>query len=241
MGKVSVSITIPAFNEEATIVAVFQQAKAVVSRITNNYEIVLVNDGSTDRTGAIMDRLKKRHARHVEVVHHRSNRGFSGAMKSCYNSATKELIFLGPADGQFDYRELPLFVRVIHNRDIVVAYRSHNQERWYRKFNSFIFHGLMRTLLGIRLRELSSCIMYRKHVRDAVAISADDFSCLFLPELIYKSMKKRYNIGQVPIHFYRRAGGSQKGTNPKMILRTVTEIIRFWFDMNIRLRAIPHV
>lgn len=224
----TISLTIPAFNEEVTIEKVFNQAKLAVSKITPNWEIVLVDDGSTDNTGQIIDRFKKRNPKHVVVVHHPVNRGFSGAMKSCYQHATKELIFLGPADGQFDYKEVPLFVRAMKDRDIVVAYRPYNQERWYRKINSFFYHLIVRTLLGIRLRELSSCIMYRRRVRDAIRISADDYSCLFLPEFIYKSIQMGYKIGEVPIHFYRRKAGKAKGTNPKMIIKTLTEIFRFW-------------
>src|SRR5574341_1494583 len=127
----TISVTIPAFNEEETIERVFHQAKRAVSALSAEYEIVLVDDGSSDKTGQIIDRLKKRYPKHVVAVQHPVNRGFSGAMKSCYKHATKELIFLGPADGQFDYRELPRFVRTMKDRDIVAAYRPYNQERWY--------------------------------------------------------------------------------------------------------------
>src|SRR3989344_7581172 len=226
----SISITIPAYNEETTLLAVCREAISSVTEITNDYEIVLVDDGSSDKTGTIMEELKKKNPDKIVVIHHKKNRGFSGAMKSCFRYATKSLIFLGPADGQFDYNQLRLFVSAIKNYDIVTEYRPYNEEPWYRKFNSFIYHSTIRLLLGIRLRELSSCIMYRREVRNSITISADDFSCLFLSEFVYKSMKKRYSIGQVPIRFYRRRGGVSKGANPKMIMRTIREIIRFWLE-----------
>lgn len=210
---------------------VYRQARDSVRHLTNDYEIVLVDDGSTDGTSEIMDKLKKENSANTVVVHHRHNKGFSGAMVSCYRHASKDLIFLGPADGQFDYREVQSFVEAMRGKDMIVAYRVVNKEKWYRKINSFVYHTLARTLFGIKLREMSSCIMYRKSVRDAIEITADPFSCLFLSELIYKAMHKGYNIGQVPIHFYPRKGGVQKGTNIRMMMKTIDEMIRFWFDI----------
>lgn len=229
--RVSLSITIPAYNEEETIATVVRHALKERRRVARDFELVLVDDGSSDRTPAIIDSLQKRYPETIVVVHHRKNKGFSGAMKTCYERASKDFIFLGPADGQFDYNEIRKFIEAIRTKDIVVAYRSYNEESWYRKINSKVFHILARLLFGIRLRELSSCVMYRKSVRDAIGITADPFSCLFFPEFIYKAMKKGYRIGQVPINFYRRRSGVQKGTNPRMIIKTVSEMLRFWWDI----------
>lgn len=230
-GKESISITIPAYNEEQTLKRVFHNALSSVSKLTNDYEIVLVNDGSIDTTGRIMDSIKKRYARKIVVVHHEKNKGFSGAMKSCYANASKDLIFLGPADGQFDYNEVAKFVKKIKTKDIVVAYRVVNKERFYRKINSFFFHLLARVLFGITLREFSSCIMYRKRVRDSITITANPFSCLFLPEFIYKAKRMEFRFGETPIHFYARAGGVQKGTNLRVILKTLWEMFIFWWKI----------
>lgn len=227
----SISITIPAFNEVETIETVYEQALKSVRALTDDYEIVLVDDGSTDGTSRVMDVLKRENPKQTVVVHHKTNKGFSGAMKSCYLNASKDLIFLGPADGQFDYSEVHLFTDAIKNKDMIVAYRVVNKEKWYRKINSFVYHLMAKSLFDIKLRELSSCIMYRRSVRDSIEIAADPFSCLFLSELIYKAIHKGYRIGQVPIHFYPRQGGVQKGTNIRMMLKTIDEMMRFWFSI----------
>ena len=228
-----ISITVPAYNEEATIEKVSKEALSSVSKLTDKYELVLVNDGSTDQTPQIMEKLKEEFPGKVVTVHHEKNKGFSGAMKSCYENAKGDLIFLGPADGQFDYQELKLFVEQIRKKDIVVAYRVVNEEKFYRKFYSFFYHLISKVLYGIRLKEFSSCILYTKKVRDSIAINADPFSCLFLPEFMYKSIKKGYRIGQVPIHFHKRKGGVQKGTNVKMIIKTLSEMVKFWFKIRL--------
>ncbi|OGH52621.1 MAG: hypothetical protein A3G13_02065, partial [Candidatus Levybacteria bacterium RIFCSPLOWO2_12_FULL_37_7] len=229
-----ISITLPAYNEEQTIEQVARNALHAVLGLTRKYQILLVNDGSYDKTGEIMNRIKKEFGSNISVVHHKKNKGFTGAMKSCYENANGDLIFLGPADGQFDYLELTLFIEAIKDNDIVVAYRAVNQEGFIRKFYSFLFHLITKLLFGIRLREFSSCILYTREVRNSISITSDPFSCLFLPEFIYRSMKKGYRIGEVPIHFYKRKGGVRKGTNFRMIVKTLFEITKFWFDIRLR-------
>lgn len=226
-----ISITIPAYNEEKTIESVIKNALSSVSKLTNKYEILLVDDGSTDETSKIIDNFKKNLGNKINIIHHKKNTGFTGAMLSCYKNAKGDLIFLGPADGQFDYRELKLFVKEIKKKDIVVSYRAINEEKLYRKFYSFSYHLISKILFGIKLKEFSTCILYTKKVRNSIVIRADPFSALFLPEFIYKSIRKGYIIGEVPIHFYQRKGGTQKATNIKMIIKTLLEMGSLWIDI----------
>lgn len=223
-----ISVTIPAYNEEKTIKKVVESAISSVSKISHKFEIVLVDDGSSDNTLKIMTEIKRRHGNCIRIIHHSQNQGFSGALKSCYQNAKGDLIFLGPADGQFDYSELNLFVNEIAHNDIVVAYRIFNEESRYRKLNSYLFHLLSRILFNIRLKEFSTCMLYSKKVRDSITIQARPSSALFLPEFFYKAIQNGYSIGQVPIHFYRRKGGKQKGSSPRVIISTLSEMAKFW-------------
>lgn len=226
-----ISITIPAYNEEKTLRSVVEQAISEVSKLTNTVEVLLVNDGSTDKTGAIIASLVRTHPRVVRSITHPANKGFSASMNTCYVNADGDYIFLGPADGQFDFSEVALFVRQISHVDIVAGYRTYNEETVQRKINSFFFHLIARILFGIHLKEFSSCIMYRRTVRDTITISADSYSCLFLPELMYRAIHKGFVIGEVPIHFYTRKGGEQKGTNIRMIIKTLYDMVRFKFEL----------
>lgn len=226
----SISITIPALNEEKTIEKVCRDAVHAVSKITKNYEVLLVDDGSTDSTGKIMDKLKKEFRGKIYVIHHNKNKGFTGVMKTCYSNAKNNLIFLGPSDGQFDYSELKSFISAIRGNDFAVAYRVVNKERLIRKINSFFFHLLSRLLFGIKLKEFSSCIMYTKKVRDSIQITSNDSSCLFLPELIFKANRNKYKFAEVPIHFYKRQYGRANGSDIKIILYTLKEMVKFWFS-----------
>lgn len=223
-----ISITIPAFNEEKTIESVVKNAIDSVSGISSNYEILLVDDGSVDSTFQMMKKLERKFKGKISIIHHTKNKGFSGALKSCYENAKGDLIFLGPADGQFNYNELKNFIKEVEKKDIVVAYRQINEESRYRKINSYLFHLLSRILFGIKLKEFSTCMVYSKKVRDSITIQASPSSALFLPEFFYKAIQEGYSIGQVPIHFYKRKGGKQKGSSPKVIINTLVEMTKFW-------------
>lgn len=228
-------ITIPAYNEETTIERVVRNVIQELSKFTNNFYILIVNDGSFDKTAQVIEQLKKKYKNRIEVVHHRKNKGFSGAMKTCYERAKGDLIFLGPADGQFNYSQVKLFVNELekNKRDIVTAYRVINEEKITRKISSFVFHLIAKVLFGIKLKEFSSCILYTRRLRDSISIQAHPVSCMFLPELIYKSMKKKYIFGEVPIRFEKRKGGQANGANYKMVIKTLNEMFRFWWDIRI--------
>lgn len=233
--KKKLCITIPAYNEERTIIEVVNKALKASNALFSRSEVLLVNDGSTDKTFEKMKNLKKLHKSKVRIVNHQQNLGFSGALKSCFDNADGDYIFLGPADGQFDFNELKVFANDIENYDIIVAYRSVSEERIYRKIYSYFYHLLSKILFNIHLKEFSTCILYTMEVRNNISITSRPSSALFIPEFLYKAIKKKYTIGQVPIHFYKRKAGKEKGSNPKVILNTLIEMGKFW--INIRFNA----
>jgi dolichol-phosphate mannosyltransferase len=149
----SLTIAIPAYNEEESLPDVISRAIAAAKTLVPVYEILIVDDGSTDKTGAIADRFKREH-RWVKVIHHPKNQGFSGAIKTCYKKAAKELIFLLPADGQIIAGDAKIFLEAIPDADVVVGYREHNPEPLFRRFNSKVFHTMYRILFGVKLSEI---------------------------------------------------------------------------------------
>ena len=229
MKKVSsLTIAIPAYNEAGSIENVVAQAISAAKKLVRDFEILVVDDGSTDGTGAIV-------AKHPEVklITHTKNQGFSGAIKSCYKNATKKLVFLLPADGQIKAGDCKLFLDKIDSADVVVGYRKHNPESWSRKLNSAVFHALYRTLFGVRLREISTSILWRKKVLDTINITAIPRSALIEPEVVYKAWAAGWRFAEVAIPYYPRTTGKPKGTNPIMILMTIKELFRLWIDQRI--------
>lgn len=221
----SLSVVIPAYNERDTVEDVVEDATKVLKALKINYEIVLVDDGSTDGTGKIIDRLVKKD-RSVRAIHHKLNRGFTGAMRTAFASARKHLVFLAPADGQFDFNQLKSFIDAIRGYDVAIAYRVKNEEPFSRKLNSLLFHFLCRTLLDIHFKEISTVSMWRRRVVESIKIESDDRSAMMLPELIHKAVKQKYKFIEVPIIWKLRRGGEAKGAGIQTIVKTLIGMFR---------------
>lgn len=216
----SISVVIPTFNEQDTIKNVLTDANENLKKLKIPFEIVVVNDGSTDKTKLILESFIKEN-RNIRIVNHPKNKGFTGAMKTSFLSAKKHLVFLAPADGQFDFSELGNFIEAIKGNDVAIGFRIKNEEGFKRKLNSKLFHFLCRIFFGIKLKEISTVSLWRKRVVDSIKIESEDRSAMFLPELIYKALAKKYRFVEVPVSWYLRKGGSPKGAHPLVIINTL--------------------
>lgn len=226
----SISVVIPAFNEETTIEEVVKDVILSLKKLKLDYEIVLVNDGSTDITGQIIDKLA--HSKKIQAVHHKENKGFTGAMKTAFAAARKHFVFLAPADGQFDFSQISKFTKTIDKFDAALGYRIKNEEPFYRKLNSKLFHILCRILFGIKFREISTVSLWRRTVLRSISTTSDDRSAMMLPELIFKAMKKNYKFIEVPISWRARRGGKAKGAGFVTIAKTLVGMFRLWYTVH---------
>lgn len=224
----SLTVAIPAFNEQATLEKVSREAISAAAKITSNFELLLVNDGSTDQTAQIMEKLAQKD-QHVKVIHHQKNQGFSGAITTSLKKAAKKLVLLAPADGQFDFNQLPDFVRAINGYDVVLGFRIINHESINRKIQSWFFHNLCKILLGIPIKEIPTISLWRKSVLDHLTISVNPRSNMVLPEIIYQLYIEGYKFVQIPIIWYPRRGGVAKGSiNPFLIFSTLIEMVKLY-------------
>ncbi len=232
LAKASLSVVIPAFNEEQTLAKVVKEAVGFLRKLLSDYEVVIINDGSSDRTKSIANSLARKNKR-IRVVHHQVNKGFTGAMKTSFKSASKDFVFLAPADGQFNFEELKLFWEAIRGFDVAIGYRVERDYGLVRGFNSKLFHLLCRVMFDIKFKEISTVSMWRRTILDDISIQSDDRSALFLPELISKALKKS-KFAEVPIHWRLRQGGQAKGANPKVILKTLVGMVGLWYRTKYR-------
>lgn len=230
----SLSVVIPAYNEKSTIEKVVSEVLSELKKLKIDFEIVLVNDGSRDNTGNIIDKIVKRNKK-IRAIHHKENKGFTGAMKTCFQSAQKHFIFLAPADGAFDFKQLPKFIEAIKGYDAATAYIIRNEEDFATRLKIIIFHWpflfLSRNLLGIKLREFSSVSLWRRRVFESFEIESPDRSAMFLPELISKAFAKKYKFAEVEIKWNRRRGGEAKGAKFSVAFRTLFAMLKLWFKL----------
>jgi glycosyltransferase involved in cell wall biosynthesis len=229
----SISIVIPAYNEQATIVAVVDEAREVLQALTREYEVLVVDDGSTDGTGELADQAAANDPAHVRVLHHEVNRGFAGAIKTCYANASKDWVFLAPADKQVDLSELGNFVALTDGADIVVGYRKHRADGLRREANSYVFHLLCRIFFGIRLKQISTSKLYRRSLLQSLPLQAAPSSAMIEPEVIFQAVQRGARMVEVGMNHYPRAAGKPKGTGARMIFNTFGEMFRLWWVLRV--------
>ena len=137
----SISVFFPCYNEQDNITGVVEKALVVLEKLNADFEVIIVNDGSSDSTGRIADELAEQNDR-VKVVHHPTNLGYGAALQSGFKTAEKELVFYTDGDGQFDIAEMPPLLPLIKQYDIVSCYRLNRQDNLIRKLNGWAWTRL---------------------------------------------------------------------------------------------------
>ena len=149
----SISVFFPCYNEQGNVAGVVEQAEAVLKGIGADYEIIVVDDGSADDTGRIADRIAAANPR-VRVVHHPHNQGYGAALQSGFRAAAKDLVFFSDGDGQFDLAELPPWLPLVQQYDMVIGYRMNRQDNASRKVMGWLWTQLTCLLFSMRVRDV---------------------------------------------------------------------------------------
>jgi glycosyltransferase involved in cell wall biosynthesis len=220
----SVTVFFPCYNEEANVEQTTMAAIKACERLIGDYEIIIVNDGSRDRTGEIADLLAARHPR-VRAVHNRPNRGYGGALARGFTEATKDWVFYTDGDGQFDFEELEHVLPLLSQYDIVSCYRMQRSDAFLRKCNAWAWGGLVRALFHMKLRDIDCAFkVYPRRFLDRIELKST--GALIDTEMLAKATYLGYRIGQIGVHHYPRTAGQQTGANLRVILRAFKELFR---------------
>ncbi len=219
-GGWAVSAVLPAYNEEAVLRSSTEELHEALRRVCERFEIIIVDDGSTDATPRIADELAEQYPE-VRVIHHRPNRGYGAALRSGFTSARMPLVFYTDADGQFVPSEIRLLLERIGEADIVTGYRADRQDPWLRKFFSWGFKKFIGLLFGVRVRDCDCAFkLYRRKVFGEITIDSDMF--FVDAEVLAKANVLGYRIVEVPVTHRPRAGG-QSTVRLGHILTTLRE------------------
>jgi len=225
-GKInSLTVFFPCYNEEANVRRVTERALAMCDRVAADYEVIIVNDGSRDRTGEIADELARQHPGRVRAVHNNPNRGYGGALQRGFREASKEWVFYTDGDGQFDFDEIDRLIRLLDDHDIASAYRIDRQDSALRKINAACWGALVRLLFRMRLRDIDCAFkIYPKSFIDSIELVSE--GALIDTEMLARATVAGYTVGQVGVHHYPRTAGAQTGANFKVILRAFSELFK---------------
>ncbi|MBN1972979.1 MAG: glycosyltransferase family 2 protein [Sedimentisphaerales bacterium] len=220
----SLSVFFPCYNEEGNVARTAEQAFEVLNKLDLDFEIIIVNDGSADKTGQIADELSRKDKR-VKAIHHPRNLGYGAALQSGFKAASKEYVFYTDGDGQFDLKELPPLLPLMEHYDIVSCYRIKRRDSLIRKINAWCWTKLVCTLFGLRIRDIDCAFkLYKREIFDNIKLSST--GALIDTEILARASGKGYKITQKGVNHYPRAAGVQTGANPWVILRAFKELFK---------------
>jgi glycosyltransferase involved in cell wall biosynthesis len=229
MPQRSLSIFFPCYNEEANVERSTREAIKAAQLVTPDFEVIIVNDGSKDKTGEIADRLAKEDS-HVRVIHHPKNRGYGAALTSGYRGGVKDTIFYTDGDLQFDLTEITKLWPLIDKFDVVTGYRIKRNDPIIRKLNSYGWTSLTKFLFGLPVRDVNCAFkLFRREVISKIEIQSQ--GALIDAEIFARVKKAGYSITEVGVHHYPRQFGTQTGANPFVIFRAFWELFKLWWKL----------
>jgi glycosyltransferase involved in cell wall biosynthesis len=227
------SVFFPAYNDSGTIASLVITALRTARRLTPNFEIIIVNDGSADGTAEIANELARTYPE-VRVVHHEVNRGYGGALRSGFAAATRDLVFYTDGDAQYDPAEMEqLWNALGTDVDLVNGYKISRSDPFHRIVIGRVYHHTVKLLFGLRVRDVDCDFrLMRRAVFDKVRLEKN--SGVICLEMMKKIQDAGYRISEVPVHHYHRAYGRSQFFNFRRLFKTGVDVMRLWFALVIR-------
>jgi glycosyltransferase involved in cell wall biosynthesis len=229
----SLSIFFPAYNDAGTIASLALIAHMTARQLTRDYEVIVIDDGSPDHTGELLDEMA-RHFPWLKIVHHGTNRGYGGALRTGFQTASKDLIFYTDGDAQYDPREMTrLFEAFSSEVDFVNGYKIGRSDPLHRIVIGRVYHWFVRTMFRLHLRDVDCDFrLMRRSVFEKVVLTRS--SGVICVELMKKVQDHGFRIAQVPVHHFHRTYGKSQFFNFPRVGRTLVDLTRLWWELVVR-------
>ncbi|HEY8234532.1 MAG: glycosyltransferase family 2 protein [Burkholderiales bacterium] len=233
VAKPGLSIFFPAYNDAGTIASLALVAHMTARELTDDHEVIVVDDGSPDHTGALLDEMA-RHFPWLKVVHHARNRGYGGALRTGFETASKELVFYTDGDAQYDPRELArLWSAFSPEVDFVNGYKISRHDPAHRIVIGRLYHWFVKLAFGLRLRDVDCDFrLMRRSVFEKVRLTRS--SGVICVELMKKVQDHGYRIAEVPVHHFHRSYGRSQFFNVPRVARTLSDLARLWVELVVK-------
>jgi len=229
----SISAFFPAYNDGGTIASMVVMAVTVLEELTDDYEVIVVNDGSADFTPIVLDRLAANFKR-VRIIHHDGNKGYGGALRTGFANASKDWVFYTDGDAQYDVQDLrTLYAQLGDGIDMAQGYKISRNDPWYRKVIGRVYHHTVKRMFGLRMRDVDCDFrLIRRSVFDKVKLTRN--SGVICVEMMKKIQDNGFKIVEAPVSHYHRAYGGSQFFNFKRIWKTGIDLIHLWQELVIR-------
>jgi glycosyltransferase involved in cell wall biosynthesis len=232
----TISAVLPAYNEEENIETATKRVADVLGSLGfRDWEVIVVDDGSIDRTAQIVDRLAAEDRTHIRVFHHNPNRGYAEALKTGFTNARHQLIFYTDSDNQFDVREITNLLPLIENADIVNGFRIYRFDPLTRLVLSWGFNLLVRIIFRIKVRDIDCAFkLFRREVFDKVTIESRKF--FVDAEVLAKARYFGFRMTEIGVRHYPRPAG-RSTVRASHIPATLIELARMWVNIHSKPRG----
>lgn len=228
----SLSIFFPAYGDWGTIASMVTVAHRVARRLTNDFEVIVVNDASPDHVDEILEELRSVYPDTLRVVVHERNRGYGGALKSGFEASTKDFVFYTDGDAQYDVRELEQLWTLRDNADLVNGYKIRRSDPLHRILVGKAYHAFTRTIFRLPVRDVDCDFrLIRKSVFERFELHYD--SGLICVELMTRIHRTGCRIEQVPVHHFHRMHGRSQFFNVPRVARVLWGMLGFWWRVNV--------
>ena len=226
----SITAMFPAYNDAGTISSMVVAALIILPKVTDDYEVIVVNDGSQDYTCEILEKLKQSYLQ-LKVVHHPTNQGYGGALRTGFSEACKEWIFYTDGDAQYNPLELVNLVKAVGpDTDVVNGYKITRSDPLHRVVIGRLYHMLVRLLFGFQLRDVDCDYrLIKREIFKKIALNSTSGTiCL---EMVKKFQDAGYKFQEVPVNHYHRAYGKSQFFNFGRLIKTAKQLIQLWREL----------
>jgi len=229
--EISISLCFPAFNEEANIKEAISSSVTVLDKISSDWEIIVVDDGSSDTTAEIVEKIALSEKR-VRLLRHDKNRGYGAALKSGFYSATKQWIWLNASDNQFNPEDIYELLPYTQDYEVISGYRFNRADPLYRKINARLYHLFIYAVLGLNLKDMDCGFkLIRSDVFKVIALKSE--GALIDAEFFAKCEKQGFKVKEVMVGHKPRRHGTQTGASVFVIAKMFVEVFKLKMRENL--------
>ena len=228
------SVFFPAYNDAGTIASLVITSVKVAATLTDDYEVIVVNDGSKDDTAQILDELARIYPEHVRIVHHQKNRGYGGALRSGFAAATKDFVFYTDGDGQYDPAEMTLLWSAMTDGvDWVNGWKISRSDPMHRIVIGRMYHHYVKMLFNLKVRDVDCDFrLMRRRIFDVVSLEKN--SGVICLEMMKKFKDAGFRVAEQPVHHYHRVHGQSQFFNFPRVFRTLIDVHKLWWLLVVR-------
>jgi glycosyltransferase involved in cell wall biosynthesis len=231
IGKPSISAFFPAYNDAGTISGMVITVLLTLRELTDDYEVLVVNDGSQDHTAAVLDELARTYPDEVRIIHHPKNRGYGGALRTGFYSATRDWIFYTDGDAQYNPRELKNLAQLVSDEvDFINGWKIERHDPLYRILIGRIYQYTIKIAFGLKLKDVDCDFrLMRREVFEQIQLTSN--SGVICVELMKKVQDAGFRLTETPVHHFHRAYGRSQFFRFRRLAQVARDLTKLWYHL----------